>query len=153
MDTNKITKEIVDTFGNQLRIRVCGICIQDHKILLLKHHNIGKAGILWAPPGGGLNFGESIQQALEREFKEEVNCTIQVGKFLHLNEFLEPPLHAIELFYEVHLLEKPTLGLDPELSNESQLIHELKWYPLMEINSTEIFHPILNKIRLENVTK
>jgi 8-oxo-dGTP diphosphatase len=143
---DKFTKEIVDKFGNHLRIRICGLCIQNEHILLLKHHNLGQEGILWAPPGGGLKFGESIQAALEREFKEETNSTIEMGAFRFINEFIEPPLHAIELFYDVTLKDIPSLGKDPELSEELQLIHQLEWVPLKDINDSPIFHPILKKL-------
>ena len=66
-----IQNEIVSSFGNKLRIRVCGICIEENKILLVRHHSIGKSGILWAPPGGGMIYGETSEQALIREFVEE----------------------------------------------------------------------------------
>ena len=50
-------KEAVDTmYGNRVRVRVCGILIQEDKILLINHKGVGEKGSLWAPPGGGLEF-------------------------------------------------------------------------------------------------
>lgn len=96
-----INNEIVSSFGNKLRIRVCGICIEENKILLVRHHSIGQSGILWAPPGGGMVYGETSEAALVREFVEETGLDIQVEHFLCVNEYLTPPLHAIELFFMV----------------------------------------------------
>ena len=99
-----MNQEIINQYGNQLRIRLCGICVQDNKILLINHAGMNESGEFWSPPGGGLQFGETIEDCLKREFLEETNTIISVGKFLKINEFVKPPLHAIELFYEVKIL-------------------------------------------------
>jgi 8-oxo-dGTP diphosphatase len=119
-------------YGNQIRIRVCGVCIEDGKILLLNHIGIRENSDFWCPPGGGLQFGETIEDCLKREFLEETNTEISVGKFLTVNEFVNPPLHAIELFYEVKIISGiPKKGIDPEM--EEQIISDLRWLGLEEI--------------------
>ncbi len=132
---NNINAAITETFGNKLRLRISGICIQNNQILLVKHHSINETGILWAPPGGGMQFGESAIETLHREFLEETGVAIKVGKFLFVNEYFEAPLHAVELFFEVSL-DSPfiTQGIDPELG-QNQIIsavefvywHEIKY--------------------------
>ena len=94
-----IEKEIIDKFGERIRVRACGICIEASKILMVKHLIVGKQDYLWAPPGGGMKFGESARECLKREFMEETGLDIRVGDFLFVNEFKDPPLHAIELFF------------------------------------------------------
>ena len=65
-------KEVVKSvYGNRVRARACGICIHRGEILLVKHTGLGPEGVLWAPPGGGIEFGESAEDSLKREFKEE----------------------------------------------------------------------------------
>jgi 8-oxo-dGTP diphosphatase len=124
------------TYGNQLRVRVCGICVQEDKILLINHSGMNESGEFWSPPGGGLQFGETIEDCLKREFLEETNTIISVGKFLKVNEFLEPPLHAIELFYEVKIVAgEMQVGFDPEM--EQQIIKEVKWLNFKEILQKE----------------
>jgi hypothetical protein len=45
---------------------------------------------------------------LKREFLEETQTDITIGEMLFVNEFLEPPLHAIELFLRLKShMEKP----------------------------------------------
>lgn len=131
-----MTQEIINQYGNKIRVRVCGICVQDDKILLVNHSGMNESGEFWSPPGGGLEFGESIEDCLKREFLEETNTVISVGKFLKINEFLKPPLHAIELYYEVKI-ESGNIkkGFDPEM--EYQIIEDIQWLSFEEVLGKE----------------
>jgi 8-oxo-dGTP diphosphatase len=134
---------IINQYGNQLRIRVCGICVQEDKILLINHAGMNESGDFWSPPGGGLEFGETIEECLKREFLEETNCEISVGKFLIVNEFIGLPLHAIELFYEVKIINgTPTKGTDPEM--ELQIIKDLDWIAFEEIKKLSVNQVVQN---------
>lgn len=145
----EIKNEIIHSFGNKLRIRVCGVCIEDNKILLVKHHSLGKGNVLWAPPGGGMIFGETAEIALKREFMEETDLGISVEKFLCVNEYLTHPLHAIELFFHV-TIQAGTLkmGTDPELQQNKQIITEVKWMTFEELNQlpSDAIHSLLQGI-------
>jgi 8-oxo-dGTP diphosphatase len=94
-------ESIIRNFGNRLRLRVCGLCIQDDKVLLVKHKSLGEKGYLWAPPGGGVNYGESVEEALKREFLEETGLEINISRFLFVSEYLDVPLHALELLFKL----------------------------------------------------
>jgi 8-oxo-dGTP diphosphatase len=142
-----LNKNLINQYGNQLRVRVCGMCVQEGKILLINHSGMNESGEFWSPPGGGLEFGETIEDCLKREFLEETNTMISIGKFLKVREFLKPPLHAIELFYEVKI-ESGILkmGFDPEM--EEQIIKDIQWLSFEEIlakRETD-FHEILRHI-------
>lgn len=106
---------VAATYGDRVRTRVCGLCWQGDEILLVKHSGLNNAGF-WAPPGGGLEFGETVQEALIREFLEETGLAIEVGRFLFACEVIKTPLHAIELFFQTSIkggiLKK---GSDPEI--------------------------------------
>lgn len=130
-------------YGNTLRVRVCGICVQDGQILLINHAGMNESGDFWSPPGGGLEFGETIEECLKREFLEETNCEISVGKFLIVNEFVSLPLHAIELFYEVRIIHgTPTKGTDPEM--EQQIIKDVQWIAFEEINKLSVSQVVMD---------
>lgn len=131
---NRIQKKIIDQFGNKLRIRVCGLCIEDKKILLVNHHSLNENGDFWAPPGGGMEFGQSAEKNLSREFLEETGLNIEIEKFLFVHEYLSPPLHAIELIYKVNRIGGAIkIGSDPELEKEEQIIKNVKFIPLNKI--------------------
>ncbi len=113
------------TFGHRVRVRVCGLCYRQESLLLVRHHLEGRT--LWAPPGGGVEPGESLRTALVREFREETGLQIVPGEFLFFSEFIDPPLHAIELFFSIASYRgHPALGSDPEI--EEQLLRELDFF-------------------------
>ncbi len=108
--------EINNIYGNKIRVRACGLCWQGDQLLMVNHQGI-TAGDFWAPPGGGLEFGESVDQRLRREFLEETGLHVSVGDFRFACEFIRGPLHAIELFFEVTAVKGAlTKGNDPELA-------------------------------------
>ena len=136
-----MTDEYLQQFRNHIRPRVCGILIENNKILLLKHIGIGEAGLLWLPPGGGINFGESLKQALHREFKEETGLTIKVNQLYTVHEFIQPPLHAIEFFFDVERLGgELLLGNDPELPPEQQLSQDVACFSYEELRALPSQH-------------
>lgn len=127
-DSQEIAKKL---YGNRLRVRVCGICIEDGKILLVNHRGVISSQDVWLPPGGGLEAGETITACLEREFLEETGLVIEVEKFLFKREFIHLPLHAIELFFQVKVQSgELRKGTDPELDEANQLIKDLRWIPI-----------------------
>lgn len=67
-------------------VGVYGIYIKNDKVLLIKKSRGPYKG-MFDLPGGKIEKGESIEQALEREFIEEVGCKIKSFKFLGMNEY------------------------------------------------------------------
>ncbi|CAN5578982.1 hypothetical protein BH23BAC1_BH23BAC1_39380 [soil metagenome] len=136
--SGKIVKQL---YGNKVRVRVCGLCKRNYEILLIKHEGLGKDGILWSPPGGGMDFGFSAEENLEREFLEETGLIIKVENFLFINEFLSDSLHAIELFFSVKDLGGALkTGIDPEMGGFNQIIKEVKfmnWSKINELKTTQ----------------
>jgi 8-oxo-dGTP diphosphatase len=53
------------------RIRVSAILRWEGRVLLCRHEKAGR-GAYWLLPGGGVNGGESLVEALKRELEEEV---------------------------------------------------------------------------------
>lgn len=120
-------------YGNKLRVRVCGLLIEEEKILLIKHRGLGD-GHLWIPPGGGVEYGSSLKENLKREFLEETGLQIRVSELRFVNEFVKPPFHAIELFF---LVERTggqlRLGSDPEFDENHQILEVIKFFSFTEI--------------------
>jgi ADP-ribose pyrophosphatase YjhB (NUDIX family) len=137
MSKDKISKEIESKFGHQLRSRVNGVLIENEKILMVKHL-MGNGREFWSTPGGGMVYGMNAADNLKREFLEETCLTIEVGEYLFVHEFLKPPLHAIELFFEVKILDGlAVLGKDPELSNTDQILADIRWMSIEDLHSLE----------------
>ncbi|MDA0314822.1 MAG: NUDIX hydrolase [Bacteroidetes bacterium] len=149
MSEDKISKEIESKFGHRLRIRVNGVLIEGDKILLVKH-KMGKDRDFWSTPGGGMQFGSPAQENLSREFLEETGLKITVEDFLCFHEYLNPPLHALECFFVVKRISgTATLGKDPELATENQILAEIRWMTLEELQSLDkrFIHPLFLAIK------
>ncbi len=137
-------------FSGKVRVRVCGLLEEDKKILLIKHQSIGSEGYLWAPPGGGVDFGLSVEKTLEKEFWEEAGLCVEVLEFLFVNEFIDEKYHAIELFFKVRRKSgEIKLGYDPELRTDSQILSEIKFMPFNDIQemNTEVLHNIFREVK------
>ena len=128
-----MSSQTLEKFGNKVRVRVCGICFQGNGLLLINHKGL-YGHDFWAPPGGGIDFGENAHNALKREFLEECGLEITIGSFLFATEFVKKPLHAVELFFEVFTMGTPTLGRDPELG-QNQIINELRSWTFNDLNN------------------
>lgn len=144
-----IEKEINEKFGGRLRTRVNGVLVEDDKILLVKHL-MGDGKVFWNVPGGGMNYNSNAHENLQREFLEETGLVVEVKDFLTVSEFLQPPLHAIELFFEVKRKSGDLIrGTDPELHQDSQLIEDVKFMRIEEIHQipNEEKHHLFWKIK------
>lgn len=131
-------------FSNKVRVRVCGLLLREEEILLAQIHSPVTNNLVWTPPGGGLQFGEPVEECLKREFKEETNLSIEVGDLIHVNELVRKPYHAIECYFEVKQAGgKEKLGKDPELSWDRQLLHDLQWIPIKELTKIDFVPEVL----------
>src|SRR5688572_6027749 len=140
MPGNPVDSQIAEKYGNRARLRVCGLCWANEKLLMINHKFL-TSGDFWAPPGGGIEFGQPAQEALVREFKEETTLKVTAGALLFTCEFIRPPLHAIELFFEVlHEQGEPRIGRDPESTADNQIIKEvtyLDYQTILDIPANE----------------
>ena len=133
-----------ERYHDKIRLRICGLLIKDNSILLARIKSPVLNNLIWMPPGGGLEFGESINEGLEREFKEETNLEIEVGSLQFVNELVKPPFHAVELYYIVEEVGgSMQAGTDPEHSKDKQLIDDLKWFTIDSLTKYEVHPPKL----------
>ena len=143
------TDDLLRAYAGQVRVRVGGLLVREGTLLLAAHRGLlADEAVFWSPPGGGWVFGESLREALRREFREETGLAVRVGRLLHLHEFQEGELQALEIFFEV-LADDPTalprLGHDPEHTADQQLLTELAWLSprqLLSLAPPQV-HPVL----------
>lgn len=142
---------LLQAYAGRVRVRVGGLLLREGKMLLAAHRGLlPEQAAFWSPPGGGWQFGESLKEALVREFREETGLTVRVGRFLHLHEFSQGPLQALELFFEVLAQDNaaPQLGHDPEHGPNAQFLTELQWFAprqLQQLPPVQL-HPVLRQV-------
>lgn len=92
---------------NEIRPIVLGMVKRDNKILVSKGYDKAKSEEFYRSIGGGIEFLENSQDALKREFKEELGIDINIGEFLGISEniftYNGKNAHEIILFYDVSI--------------------------------------------------
>jgi 8-oxo-dGTP diphosphatase len=84
--------------SNKIVVAVKGILIKDGKALMVKRADDDEIGSgRWEFSGGKLEFGESPEAALRREFLEETGLCVEVGKLLYVTSFKTDPSRQVIL--------------------------------------------------------
>lgn len=128
------------------RIRVAGILIKDEKILFIEHQKNKQTYYLL--PGGGVDYGENLQDSLKREFKEEVNLDIEVKEMLFISESIAPnkERHIVNMFFKVEYVSG-------ELSvGEEEILKGAEYLSIKEFNK-EVLYPNMKKELTEYLKK
>lgn len=114
------------------RFGVYGICHEKDRLLLVPKKSGPYKGQLDLP-GGGLEFGESPEDALKREFVEEVASGFENAHLLfnlsYVTKHLESEFYHVGLIY--HILERYSL---PNKSAED----EFYWVDFSELTTVSL---------------
>jgi 8-oxo-dGTP diphosphatase len=124
--------------SGKIRIRVAVIIPQDDKILLVRHVKDDRQ--YWLIPGGGVDFGETIDECAKREIKEETNIDVKLLKLLFISE-------SVSREYERHLVNLFFLGQalnpDDELKVlKDERVQEARYVPVSRLNDLELHPPV-----------
>ncbi len=123
--------------------RVAGICVQNGRVLLQKPTD--DSG--FAFPGGHVAFGETNEETLIREFKEEIGADIAVHDLKWVGEVFFPwgevPCHQICLYYMITIEDTHTprdgMFLAEEQLEGRNFALEFHWVELETINNLPVY--------------
>lgn len=129
------------------RIRVAVALEHQGRVLLVRHQKGNRT--YWLVPGGGVEYGESVQQAAIREMEEETGLRVEMGDLVLVAETLAPDLsrHVVHLIFRGRTsggIEK--LGQEPIGEDGQQRLAELKWVPFEELSSLVLHPPIADRL-------
>lgn len=123
----------------RFNVRVYGILINDQKQVLVSDELI-RGNCYTKFPGGGLEYGEGTRDCLHREFLEEMNLKVEVGKHLYTTDYFQvsafnPDHQIISIYY----LVKPLEEISVRLSNTAFDFDEQQMSLYQQRNETESF--------------
>jgi ADP-ribose pyrophosphatase YjhB (NUDIX family) len=127
--------------GIPLRLRGAGLWVVDGHILMesTRGHD------LWGVVGGGVEAGESADQACEREFREEVGVDVRCQRLAIVADIvigLGDTLHREFCFYFAVAPVRDVIGIPRIASQELGL--EFAWIPLAELGRVALVPPTLD---------
>lgn len=114
--------------------RYQGAIVRDHQILFIRHRENKSGRSYWILPGGGIEPGETEEECVRREIKEETNLDVRTVSLLL--EELGPP-NDIYRSFKTYLCEpymgkaEPGFEPEPEAANQYSIV-EVKWFDLRE---------------------
>lgn len=113
---------------------VCAVIVRDSRVLLVRSTN--STGGAWDLPGGFLLFGETPEDGLKRELREELNGDIEVGELLGalVDVYGRPFEYSLNLFYMTALT---TENLQAGSDTSAFDWFDLSSLPLLQFESTK----------------
>jgi 8-oxo-dGTP diphosphatase len=120
-------------------VRAYGVLIHEDRIALVRSSNPRHLPPLWWLPGGGIDFGESPEVTLVREFHEETGLIVAEPRLLGVSSDVRhrdngDQIHTVRVTYTVRLV-----------GDSSDLTHEVhgttdhaRWFELPELGELNL---------------
>jgi 8-oxo-dGTP pyrophosphatase MutT (NUDIX family) len=125
--------------SEHIRPLALGIVWRGDDLLVFEGYDHVKDETFYRPLGGGIEFGERSQEALRREFREEVGAELASVHYLTTLENIfvcnGQRGHEIILVYEVSLAERSFYGREIFEVHEENETLTARWMPLRQFQT------------------
>ncbi len=107
-----------------------GIIKMGSQVLVCQRKKNARYGLQWEFPGGKLENGESLEQCLQRELREELSIEATVGAEFHHQSWTYPDAGSFEVSYY----------LVPSYSGfiKNNVFEHIRWIPMSEIGMLDM---------------
>lgn len=140
--------------GNEkFNYRVCAMIISDGKILAMHDER----SPYYYLPGGRVAIGETAENAVIREIREELGVTPKIVRPVWLNQafFTEDVnnlhYHELCIYFLMDITDTDLLSRDKNFTtNEGDRIHTFEWLEFAQLKD-EYFYPVFLKKDIFNI--
>ena len=131
-----------------VRVSAKAVIIEDGRVLALRL--IGREGDYYMLPGGGHDIGETLEETLRRECREETGADVDPGPVLWIRDYREinhefhhvrPGFHQLEIMFRCRLLSRP----DMNATGDTRQVG-LVWIPLDDIEKWSFYPKALRPL-------
>lgn len=128
----------------EIRPIALGLAIKNNKLLVSEGFDKVKNETFYRCLGGGIEFLEKSEEALKREFLEEINIDITVKDFLGISEniftYQGKKAHELILFYSIDISDDNYQEEYKVIDDHGETI--AKWIDIEEFkNKNKILYP------------
>lgn len=126
----------------QIRAIALGLVWRGDELLVFEGHDPADGGVFYRPLGGGIQFGEGSEEALRREFREELGVELADVRYLRTleNVFVHDgePGHELVQLYEATVADPAFYeGEQFEVHEDGGLVLTARWMALDEFHGTD----------------
>ena len=79
---------------------VAAVIIKKNKYLIVKRNKNKHLGLKWEFPGGKVDLNESLEDALKREIKEELDVKITINKKIAEKDYKDEKINITVYYFE-----------------------------------------------------
>jgi ADP-ribose pyrophosphatase YjhB (NUDIX family) len=128
-------------------VRAYGILVRDDQVLLVRSSSPLIKPPLWWLPGGGIDFAESPEETLLREFREETGLSIKDPVLLDVaSDVRRRPngdrIHTVRVLYTVSLDGGSLRDEEVGTTNQAQ------WFDIHQLDDVNIAEYALKAIQV-----
>ncbi len=131
-------------YPDQPRLAVGGVVIKDDKVLLVRRGKPPAYGE-WAIPGGSVELGETLKEAVERELQEETGVTVRAGEICHVFDAVKRgDDDRVQFHYVIIDLMAEYLSGEPVPSSDAT---EASWLSSVDLENRSVNATTLQLLR------
>jgi 8-oxo-dGTP diphosphatase len=111
-----------------------GVIVRNGLIMMAQRHVRDFEGNKWEFPGGKVEPGEEPRHGLQRELREELGITVQVGRIIDLGSQVVGERHLVLLYFHCELEQGEPAPLDCQ---------QVRWLSPVEVD--RLSKPLLDQ--------
>lgn len=136
----------------QFNVRVYGLLFNENNHVLISDEE--EYGFQFSKfPGGGLEYGEGLLDALKREFVEECQTEIEIIEHFYTTDFFIKSVFNESQVISVYYLVKPVSAIDLDFREmpfdfleKGDVLQAFRWKCIYELNREDLTFPTDQKV-------